>query len=66
VEKKDVCKITPEEILNRVNISPIANSKRCIVEFDGEKFISKTCNVSEIVKKIQTRCSCACGEKIPL
>ena len=66
MKKKDVCEITPEELLSRISITPIANSRRCFVEFNGEKFISKECSVNEIVKKIQSRCKCACGDKIPL
>jgi hypothetical protein len=66
IEKKRVCEIDPKELATMITVTKLQNSKRCMVEFDGETFITKSCSLEDITSKIQKNCACACERKIRL
>jgi len=66
LEKKDVCKVDPKDLLNQIKVNRIENSKKCIIEFDGKTYIAKTCKEKDILEKIRKDCGCACERKISL
>ena len=49
-----------------MRVMPVENSRQCVIEFDGKNYVSKTCDVNDILKKVRTGCKCACGGKILL
>ena len=49
-----------------MSVMPVENSRQCVIEFDGKNYVSKTCDVNDILKKVRTGCKCACGGKILL
>jgi len=62
MEKKKFCNVDPVELAEKINIIKLEGTKKCVIEFDGEYFVSKNCTPDEIKKKIKAQCSCTkCG-----
>ena len=66
IDKKEICKLNPSELLSRITVEKLGNTRSCIIEFDGQKYISKSCGLQEIDKKIKKQCNCSCGGNLLL
>ena len=66
LEKDDICKVDINEIMENLRVREIENSKRCLIEYNGVNYISKSCKPEDIIKKIRKNCGCNCGDHIKL